>query len=53
MGVKRLLERFVDTASIKAHRLAIIWQQRDQDNIGEVNILSQVLADLHCFDLTN
>ena len=53
VGVERLLERFVDAASIEAHRLSVIGQQCDQNHICEVGILSQVLADLNGFDLTD
>ena len=53
MGVERFFERFVDTAAVKAHRLSVIGQQSNQDDISEVVILSQVLADLHCFDLAD
>ena len=53
MGVERLLERFVDATAIETHWLAIIWQQCNQDNISEVDVLAQVLADLNCFDLAN
>ena len=48
-SVKGLLERFVDARAIKAERLAVIGQQGDQDDVGEVIVFAQVLADLQRF----
>ena len=53
MSIERFLERFVDATAIEAHRLAIVWKQSDEDNVGEIDILSQVLADLNRFDLSD
>ena len=48
-GVEWFLERLVDARSIKAHRVAVVWQQRDQDDLGKVSVLAKVLADLQRF----
>ena len=53
VGVERLFERFVDTAAVKAHRLSVIGQQSDQDDITKVVVLAQILADLQCLDLAD
>jgi len=31
--------------------LAVVGQQRDDDRLGEVHVLAQILANLQCFDL--
>jgi len=46
LGVERLLERFVDCRAVEAERAAVIRQQRDQNRLGEIDVLPQVLADL-------
>lgn len=51
--IERLLERFVDAGTIKAHRVTIIWQQSNQDDLGEIRVLSKILADLKCFELAD
>ena len=53
VSIERFLERFVDAAAIETHWLPIIWKQSNQNDVGEVDILSKVLADLHRFDLPN
>ena len=39
-GVEWFLERLVDARSIKAHRVAVVWQQSDQNDLGEVGIFA-------------
>ncbi len=52
-GIEWLFERFVDTRTIKAHRVAVIGKQSDQDDLGEVGILAKVLANLQRFQLAD
>ena len=51
--IERFLERFVDAATIEAHWLSVIWKQCDENDIGEVDVLAQVLANLNRLDLPN
>jgi hypothetical protein len=45
-SVEWLLERFIDARTIKAHHIAIVWQQCNQDDFRKINVLSQVLTNL-------
>ena len=52
-GVEGLLERFVDARAIEAQRAPVIRQQSDQNRLGEVGVLSQILTNLERFDLAD
>ena len=53
VGVERLLERLVDRGTIEAHRVPIIGQQCDQNRLGKVGVLPQILANLQRFDFAD
>src|SRR5437870_3123708 len=50
LGVERLLERLVNRRAVEAERAAVVGQQGDQDRLGEIDVLPQVLANLQRFD---
>src|SRR5262249_1676035 len=50
LAVERLLERLVDRRSVEAQRAAVIGQESDQNRLGKIGVLPEVLADLQRFD---
>src|SRR5688572_15453435 len=50
LGIERLFERLVDCRAVEAERAAVVGQKRDQDRLGEIDVLAEVLADLERFD---